>query len=150
VSQLILRGLNAHCRCLLSYVASLLTVSVWCPRSSTLVPPCRGLEALVNLRTVDTTHRNLHNTVLSNSLFEKLFLFGNQFNNEALLEVSLRNGEKLGDNGKSIQQSNNTFLLPLPCNKIPRTHRLIRLMRLLNLIEGIERERVRESFALPI
>jgi len=58
------------------------------------------LEALVNLRTVDTTHRNLHNTVLSNSLFEKLFLFGNQFNNEALLEVSLHNGEKLGDNGK--------------------------------------------------
>ena len=142
-----LRGLNAHCICLFSHVAFLLTVSVWYTsfvNESTTIQGDGSLSQSENL--CDTTHGKSAQHCSFEFFCSKISPQWDSIYYAAFKNFLTTMGKNWADNGKNWY-NNKTLPVASPnMQNSPKTHRLIRTMRLLNLIEGIEPQWEREYF----
>jgi hypothetical protein len=117
----------------------LLTVSVWYTTFVNVSTTVQGVGSLSHLRTFDTTHRKSAQHCSFEFFVRKSLHNGIRLITKPSEFFSQQWGKTGLDNGK-LYNNKFTFCDCLShAMQIPITHRLIRLMRLLNLREGIER-----------
>ena len=116
----------------------LLTVSVWYTTFVNVSTTVQGVGSLSHLRTFDTTHRKSAQHCSFEFFVRKSLHNGIRLITKPSEFFSQQWGKTGLDNGK-LYNNKFTFCDCLShAMQIPITHQLIRLMRLLNLREGIE------------